>query len=325
MSMDRRKFVAGSAAAAGVVFMPAIVRAAQPLVVGTVTANSVHWVQPVAVEKGFYKAEGFDAQLARIQSSPQSVQFTLTGQYQVGTAQPDPFIAAFHRGATQLGAISSPSSSTDWLLVGGKDVKSLADLKGKTIGLSALRGSEAWATARILAAAGLKRGDYEFVISGVSPVKVAALSRGAIGAAVLFQPSAEMALRAGFNQLATYAGLRSYPTILYIVDRGWAKKDQNGIRAARALRKAHEWLWDKNNVAEAIALLQKHSRQSKEICEKVHKGYFVDAVGYSKTGAVDVKGLQTVLDDMATDGAVFKKAPEASKLVLEKEFGGMAG
>ena len=56
MTLSRRTFATGAGA---LVFAPSIVRAAEPLVIGAVPANAVHWVQCVAHEKGFYREVGF--------------------------------------------------------------------------------------------------------------------------------------------------------------------------------------------------------------------------------------------------------------------------
>ena len=34
---------------------PTLVRAAEPLNIGMILGNSIHWVQFIAIEKGFYK------------------------------------------------------------------------------------------------------------------------------------------------------------------------------------------------------------------------------------------------------------------------------
>lgn len=321
MMITRRQFSAGAGA---LVCAPSIARANEPLVIGAVPANAVHWVQCVAHDKGFYREVGFASDLQQIQSSPQAMQMAITGGYQLATSQPDTFIAAFARGATQLAAIASPTNENDWVLVGSKDVQKMEDIKGKTIGLSSLRGSEAWATTRLLDASGVKRESYSYVVAGVSPAKVAALTRGAIGAAVLFQPSAEAAVRQGLPALATYASLRSYPTVLYVVNRDWARKDDAGKRVSAAVRKAHAWMWDPANRKECEAILSKYTKRDASICEKIYDDYFVRASFYSRTGALDVEGFQRVLDDMAEDGAVFTKAPPARSLLLEPALGGMA-
>lgn len=320
MKLTRRRFAAGAAA---VVAAPSLVRANEPLVIGAVPANAVHWVQCVAHDKRFYREVGFASDLQQIQSSPQSMQMAITGGYQIATSQPDTFIAAYARGATQLATLASPTNHNDWVLVGASDVKRLEDLKGKTIGLSSLRGSEGWATTRLLDTRSVKRDSYNYVVAGVSPAKVAALTRNAIGAAVLFEPSAEVAIRQGLPALATYAGLRSYPTVVYVVNRDWAAKGENGQRVAAAIRKAHQWMWDPANRKECEAILSKYTKREASVCETVYKRYFVDAEFYSKTGAVDLEGFQRVLDDMAEDGAVFTQSPPARRYMLDPALGGM--
>jgi ABC-type nitrate/sulfonate/bicarbonate transport system substrate-binding protein len=170
----------------------------------------------------------------------------------------------------------------------------------------------------------VKRDSYNYVVSGVSPAKVAALTRGAIGAAVLFEPSAEVAIRQGLPALASYSAMRSYPTVIYVVNTDWAKKGDAGKRASSALQKAHAWMWDRGNQKECEAILAKYTKRDADVCATIYKRYFIDAELYSRTGAVDIEGLRTVLADMAEDGAVFTKAPEPRSVLLDPALGGLA-
>jgi hypothetical protein len=46
---------------------------------------------------------------------------------------------------------------------------------------------------------------------------------------------------------------------------------------------------------------------------------------YSRTGEISLAGLKNLLDDMATDGDIFKPpAPAAGKYVLDRNLGGLA-
>jgi hypothetical protein len=92
MTVTRRAFSASLCAAALSVAGPA----------GVPAANSMHWVQCVAIEKGYYKELGFDAQAAVIQNSPHSIQMAITGRFQIATSQPEPFVAAVQRGAQAI-------------------------------------------------------------------------------------------------------------------------------------------------------------------------------------------------------------------------------
>jgi NitT/TauT family transport system substrate-binding protein len=323
MKLSRRAFVGAAASAA--LARPAILAAAEPLVFGCVPANSVHWIACAAVERGFFKNVGFDAEIATIQSSPQSMQMLITGAYQISSTQPEAAIAAIERGASRLAAISAPMNRADWVLAGAAGIKSLADLKGKIIGVSSLRISEVWLTAQLLEQAGLKKDDYSFIGVGTSPLKVTALQKGSIAAAVLFRPSADLALKEGFADLARYNGMRDYPTVLYITSRDWAAKGDAGKRTAQAIQEGHRWLWEPQNKGAAIEILAKYTKRDQAICAAVYDDYFVKEKSYSRTGEISLAGLKNLLDDVAADGEIFKPpAPPAGKYVLEKSLGGLA-
>jgi ABC-type nitrate/sulfonate/bicarbonate transport system substrate-binding protein len=321
MKLSRRAFVGAATAALA---RPAILAAAEPLIFGCVPANSVHWIACAAVERGFFKNVGFEAEIGVIQSSPQSMQMLITGAYQISSTQPEAAIAAIERGAS-LAAISAPMNRADWVLAGAAGIKSLSDLKGKIIGVSSLRISEVWLTTQLLEQAGLKKDDYSFIGVGTSPLKVTALQKGSIAAAVLFRPSADLALREGFADLARYSGMRDYPTVLYITSRDWAAKGDAGKRAAQAIQDGHRWLWDPQNRNAAIEILAKYTKRDQAICGAVYDDYFVKEKTYSKTGEISLAGLKNLLDDVAADGDIFKPpAPPAGKYVLERGLGGLA-
>jgi len=325
MRVSRRAcIVGGLAAATGSLARPAIVRAAEPLNVSVVLGNSIHWVQFVAADKGFYKEAGFEPRILALQSSAQSVQFALTGEYHVATSQPETFVAAFEQGASQLAAMAAPTNYCDWILVGAKEVKTLQDLKGKVVGVSSLRTSEGWLTSKLMAQHGFARDALRYQMAGTSPAKVSALEAGSVGAAVLFQPSAEAAIRLGFPALARFEGLRAYPTILYMVNRNWAAKGDAGQRVSRVIGKSHAWLWDPANRAEALQILAKYTKREQPVLETVYDDYFVRGKFYSRTGQIEIEGLKATLADMAEDGTVFKTPPPPAKYLLDAALGGLA-
>jgi ABC-type nitrate/sulfonate/bicarbonate transport system substrate-binding protein len=292
---------------------------------GYVPANAIHWIGSVLIEKGFLKEQGFEATPAVFQSAPQAIQQLISGGYQVASAQPEPLVAAVERGAA-IGAFTAPANTPDWTLNAQPEIKSLADLKGKTIGISALNSSEVWLTNALLEKAGLRKGEVSYITSGTSPLKVTALEKGAIAAAILFQPTAELARRHGFPVIAKYAGLRKYPSILYSMSRDWAGKNEAGPRVSRAFTKGQEWLWDPDNKAEAIAILSKYTRREPEICMAIYQEYFITDKLYSKRGEIDMAGFTQALADMATDTDIIKgAAPPATKFVLEAKLGGIVG
>lgn len=324
MPLSRRSFTLATLGAIAVA-RPAILRAAEPLTMGYVPANAIHWIGSVVIEKGFLKEQGFEAQGSVFQSAPQAIQQLIAGGYQVASAQPEPLVAAVERGAA-IGAFTAPANTPDWTLNVQRDITSLADLKGKTIGISALNSSEVWLTNALMEKAGLHKGDFSYITAGTSPLKVTALERGALSAAVLFQPTAELARRAGFRPVAKYAGLRKYPSILYAMSRDWAAKGEAGRRVSRAFENGQRWLWDPNNRAEAIAILAKYTKRDADVCAAVYEQYFVTDRLYSRHGEIDMAGFTQAIADMAADTELIKgPPPPATKYVLEAELGGIRG
>ena len=321
MQLNRRAVLGGISASA--IAAPSILRAAEPLNIGNVPANLIHWVTLAATDLGFFSAEGFDAAIQTIQSSPQSVQFAITGQYQIATGQPEVLVAAVEQGATQLAALAAPTNSSDWVLVGNRNVKTLADLKGQIVGVSSLRTSEAWLTSALMQKNGFAKDSVKYQPAGTSPAKVASLEAGNIGAAVLFQPSAEVAIRAGLPVLARFEGMRAYPTVLYNVNRDWAAKGDAGMRVARAIQKAHTWLYDPANRKQTVEIGAKYSKREIPVVEAVYDAFFAQGKIYSRTGEISVEGLQNAINDMAEDGAVFKTPTKAEKYILDKKLGGL--
>jgi NitT/TauT family transport system substrate-binding protein len=325
MKLSRRSFTLATLGAAAGLGRPALLRAAEPLMIGYVPANAIHWVASVVLEKGFLKEQGFEAQASVFQSAPQAIQQLIAGAYQIASAQPEPMVAAVERGAA-IGAFSAPANTPDWTLNAQPHIKSLADLKGQTIGVSALNSSEVWLTNELMERAGLRKGDWNYITSGTSPLKVTALERGAIAAAILFQPTSELARRQGFAPIAKYSGLHSYPSILYAMSRDWAGRGEAGGRVSRAFAKGHEWLWDAGNKAEAIAILAKYTKREQDICLAVYEQYFVTDKLYSRRGEIDMAGFTKTLAVMATETDIIKPpAPPASKFVLEARLGGILG
>jgi len=322
MALTRRCLLLAAAAS---IARPAVARAqVQPIAIGMVPANALYWDIDVAAEKGFFQAGGFEPQISAVQSSPQAVQQAVLGAYQLAVAQPEVFIAGVEHGAAMLGAIAAPMNRADWRLSVLPEIRTFTDLRGRIIGVSTPRSGEVWLTRQLLERAGLRQGEFDFQVVGVSPQKLAALQKGAIAATVMYEPSAELAAKEGFPSLAHYSDLRAFQPVLYMVNRDWAAKQDNGKRLAQAIRRAHEWLWNPDNRAEAIAILMKATKRERPIIEAVYDEYFVTRKIYSRDGEIDPAGIDTVLADMAEDGGqIGSPPPPASKFLLDRELGGL--
>lgn len=282
----------------------------EKLLIGMPAPNAVYWDVFVAIEKGFFKEEALEAELITTKSSSGSVQQLAAKAINLGLHTPDVLIAAHEKGATNLKILFTTMNRLPWSLIVKGNIKGFADLKGKVIGVSALKGGETSLTKRLLAKHGLKEGDYDLRVVGATPQKYAALQNGSVDIAVLYQPTDFVALEQGFKRLAFFTELEDqFPFPVYATDTNWAGQNERGVRVVRALVKSHKWLYDPANRAEALQILQKHANVDPKIGEATYKLFFEELKAYSKEGEVDLKGLKTAIDIMVEDGDIPKAAP----------------
>jgi ABC-type nitrate/sulfonate/bicarbonate transport system substrate-binding protein len=299
--------------------------APEKLVISYVPGNAIYWDIDVAIEKGFFKDETFAPEVVIFQSSPQSIQLLVAGEVQLAGAQPEALLAAVVHGAKGFAVISSPAERPDWFLVGRPEINTLADLKGKFFGTGGLQLGENWWTWKALAKASVAPTDITMLVVGTSAQKFAALQRGSIAFTVLFQPTAQVAVAEGMNVLYRFSDGEAFPSILYSVATGWAQQGGHGIRLARALKRAHDWLYDPGNRGEAIAILQKYTKREPGQLAPIYDLYVGKDAILSRDGAVVVADVDKVIAQMAENGAIPKgTSVSGDRYLLPKELGGMS-
>src|ERR1043166_1241921 len=157
----------------------------------------------VALEKGFYKREGLDAELISVRSAVTAVQALLGNQihfiFSVGPQMPSVWEGADIILLAQM--IGRPTFS----LIVTPDIQKASDLKGKKIGVS-FGGSTFAGTKALLEVYKMNPDkDVQYVSIPGSQPKIAALQQGIIQAALLAPPSDYVALKAGFKRLVNLA------------------------------------------------------------------------------------------------------------------------
>lgn len=287
-------------------------------------SNAYYWNLGVARDKGFFSDEGFKVNYVTSGATPQIIQMLISGDLNLVTPQPDALFVAIARGGKDLRIFAQPALSPDWILVGKKGLKDIKEAKGLHLGVSALGGSEQTLAQQVLAEHGLKKGDYNVIVSGLTPTKYAALQTGSIALAVLYQPTAQLALQQGFPDLYRFTKYQPvYPPSYYVVNQKWAAEKDRGKRVSRVIARAHEWLWDPKNRDEAIKILQKYTKRDAALLGEIYDQYFVKDKLYSPDGKVRLRGVQTILDALIERGDLKKGQLTPDQIVLPAEIGGL--
>jgi NitT/TauT family transport system substrate-binding protein len=165
----------------------------------------------IAQMKGFYREEGIDLETVLIRGSI-GMQALIGGSVDYASAAGS-IIAAGVRGAP-VRLVSIVNAKPQFDLVGQADIKSVAQLKGKVVGISSRGGAVDLLTQLILTKHGLTPNkDVTSIVIGTPEELATALRTGLIAACLLSPPRQLLLYREGFSRLA-YSGdyLATYPS-----------------------------------------------------------------------------------------------------------------
>ena len=132
-----------------------------------------------AMGEGYMAEEGITVKFEAVDGSSAVYQAMVAGQAEIGLPGPGPTIAAWGRGEKPVMFYNHFAQALFGLVVSeSSDIKTIADLKGKVIGVGTAEGSEVAFARGILTDAGLKeKTDYTFLAVGDGGMAVAAFER----------------------------------------------------------------------------------------------------------------------------------------------------
>jgi NitT/TauT family transport system substrate-binding protein len=198
---------AGLAVALGVAAAPATAAEPTPFKIGI--SAPVVTILPVwmAEAGGFYAKEGLKVEVINMEGGTRGLQVLLSGEIQgmhVGLA---PAVLANKQGA-DLRLVTS-TCNTIPITMFTKAGVSMADLKGKTFGISTFGSETDIAISILLKKLGLTRQDVTVSQIGGSSQRFAALVAGRIDVAPLIEPGIALAKERGFDPIVDLAAAKT--------------------------------------------------------------------------------------------------------------------
>jgi len=245
--------------------------------VGKVIAgNGFHIPSYVAMDQGFYKAEGLDAQFVVLQGRP-LVTAALSGNVDVVPIPSGGAQAALSGAAITY--IVGESLKSQWTIVVPASINKVEDLKGKAVGYGRTGGADYDEGAAVLARFfHMEVGkDYKVISFQSEPDRIAALINGDIQGALLSIPHAAKAAAAGMKVL-----LRTGDYIQRAGGTFWSKKefvDQNPQTTKKFIRAvARAVMYFRDNKAGSIPTLRNHlgidnDREAGLIWDELHNAF----------------------------------------------------
>jgi ABC-type nitrate/sulfonate/bicarbonate transport system substrate-binding protein len=290
----RREFMAGLLGA-GLLSACGTMRPASPPVPVSVISFGGGFNLPLwaARDQGFFARRGIVPTLNITVDSKQVFSGLMEGRYQVAITAFDN-IVAYQEGQGEL-KFDPPSDFFAFMgsddgflsLVATPEIRSVADLRGKTVSVDAMSNGFSFALREMLARNGLSESDVQWARAGGTDRRFAALMERQHAATMLRAPFDIQARNRGFNQLATAREvIGPYLGIVGAARRSWAQANEaTVVNFIAAYRDAVRWLKAPENRAAAQALLVANvpgmtpqvARQSADLMLHPQTGFFSDA------------------------------------------------
>src|SRR5215213_5108437 len=201
----------------------------------------------VAQRKGFFPREGLNVVMVPIPGGTDRIVAALdNGDIDVGKNATPYLIQAVLKGSDAI-AIASQTTNPIYSLIVRPEIKSFADLKGKTLGLSTPGDTITLSAVRLLGAKGLKASDYEAKVVVGTPARFECLKSGECAAVPMGQPEDLEAIKQGFPRLGFTHEAGS--DLIFNVDMTRRAQQNNDavVRFVRAMASAYEFMNDASN------------------------------------------------------------------------------
>lgn len=282
---------------------------AQKLVIAWTSVSAFNSPFGIMPEAGFYKQEGLDVDTIFILSSPTAAKATLAGDIAI-SAQNSQVVADSGLAGGDLVSMGAVVNIVPFYMMANSEIKTIADLKGKTVGISRFGAASDFGTRMFLAKHGLEANkDVAFVQIGGQPEIAAALAKKLIAAAAMSQPMAAVAEQQGARLLANMVKDEiPFVHLSLTTTKRFLKEHRAQAKAfLRAYARSMHFLYTRKE--DTLKIFQKYTKvQDAKILDATLKyGYeFMEKVPFVKPA-----GFQVTLDEIARTNAKAKGAKPA--------------
>jgi ABC-type nitrate/sulfonate/bicarbonate transport system substrate-binding protein len=184
-------------------------------------------------------------------------------------------------------------------LIAQPEIKSIKDLRGKTLIVDAPNTAYALQMKKILLLSGFQAGrDYEIKPFGATPQRLIAMREHKENAgSMLGPPSSIVAKREGFVSLGSVQDLIGpYQAAGYFTQRAWAQEHRNALeKYLAAIIEAQRWLMAPSNKQQVIELMIKESHLAPDVAAETYELSMTRPGGYEKNAGFDLDGFKNVL------------------------------
>jgi ABC-type nitrate/sulfonate/bicarbonate transport system substrate-binding protein len=257
-----------------------------------------------AMQRGFFRARGLEVDLTYTVNSVQQLAGLIDGTWDLGLTGFDN-VVAYQEGQGEAEIKVTPDL---FAFMGGDDaflrlvvqgeIKSYADLKGRTLSVDAMTTGFAFVLRKMVALNGLTAADVAYERAGGMLQRFEALKEGKHAGTLLGTPFEFLGAKLGMHVLQSAREvLPHYQGICGATRRSWARENRDVmISFIRAYIEALDWLYDRANRQAACELLMaKVPNVSAELASATYDVLLADTGGFERKARLDPSGIATVL------------------------------
>jgi ABC-type nitrate/sulfonate/bicarbonate transport system substrate-binding protein len=302
------------ALAADIVIFSHAAALAQDSNIKTLKVGGGSFTTSIAQSNGIFTKYGLQIELPRSASggSEEVRRWLASGELDLADYGVDNAIAMVENSGVDVILVAA-TDYTPTELMAQPEIKSLADLRGKTVLVDAPNTQNALALKKILSTAGLNpASEYQMKEAGGTSARVAAMLKHKEYAATMASgQTAVRARQAGLVSLATTSSIFG-PLLRYGVftRRQWAK--ENGhllVRYIAAHIEAQRWIMNPANKHKVIEIVAQQAKLSRDLAGGIYEAD-TGPNGLAKDAAIDVARFSNMLRFRAeVEGSWGGKAP----------------
>jgi NitT/TauT family transport system substrate-binding protein len=286
--MKRKTVVMALGALLAICFMPQFLPAGsapERVLIGTPSRGLFEFPAVVAIRKGFYRDEGLSVDKVQMQPAI-GVKALVSGDIDYLLAWGSTLRAAVT--GVPVKVVAGMASKPLHVFVVRGEIKSGKELKGKTIGVDSFAGTVDYLARLTVRHFGLDPDkDVKIIVSGESPVRLAAVKAGAIDATAIDVAFAVKAEEEGMRRLLNLADIIDLPLSgIGVTDKKLLSEREQIKKVVRATLRGTRFM--KENRAETLAMMTDYLRITPSQAAKAYDA----AIGsFTEDGYITDKGV----------------------------------
>jgi len=274
------------------------------------TASS--WPLFIGEEKKFFQKNGIYVEEIIVRGGTNTTRAVLSNTIPIGRINPDYVIDAMEKGA-RVKIVSAAMEKIPYDVIARPEIKSGADLKGKTVGVDSLTGGTTLMLREVFEKAyKLSDKDYQLLVVGTSPDRYAALKGGSVQVTFMGPPFNLRARQEGFTKLATFHEyLGPIQFVVQFANEDYIKSNRaEVVKFIKGMAEATRWLYDPKNKEEALATYVKILKSTREAAEADYRFLIEEFKPFPVDGALNKQAIEKIFDLREKAGRYeSKKAP----------------